>query len=80
MAAAGKAAIDFIEVESSNVHSWKYDSGRKVVTVRFHNGSAYEYPDVTQKEWDEYRNAKSAGKIVAVQLRMKSYNRIDDWK
>ncbi|MGE3468651.1 MAG: KTSC domain-containing protein [Pyrinomonadaceae bacterium] len=65
---------------SSNVHSHKFDSERDVITLRFHNGTAYEYPNCSDKLYADLKAAASVGSFVAKQLRPRPYVQIADWK
>lgn len=78
--AAAVTSEDFIEYESSNVHSGRFDPARKVIIVRFHNGSSYEYPGCDLKLWKDMNKAPSVGKFVSQQLSKKPYTKIEDWK
>ncbi len=47
-------------VESSNVATIGYEDG--VLEVEFKNGGVYQYPDVTQEEFDSPVKADSVGR------------------
>lgn len=74
-------SLEFLEVEgSSNIASRAYDPARKVIVVRYHSGSQYEYPDCDYRVWKDFNEAESAGKFVYAQLGKKAYKKLDDWK
>lgn len=79
--AAVKEAKDFIEFESTNVHSAKFDPARKVIVVRFHSGTAGEYAKCDYKLWKAMNAAKSLGSFLHKELKPgHEWTRIDDWK
>jgi|GEM_PF-6082609 len=77
---------EFQKVVSNNIDAAKYDPAARVITVRFQNGTAYEYPGCDTKLWKEFgkqfdgKDGRSAGKFLNARLRSKPYARIDDWK
>jgi hypothetical protein len=60
----GKLIIEHVHVDSSNISSIGYDSQRKVLEVRFHNGLTYQYFDVPTYLHQELMNASSHGKFL----------------
>ncbi|VIO73884.1 KTSC domain-containing protein [Bradyrhizobium ivorense] len=48
-------------VESSSIEAVGHDPDRKVLTVRFKNGSTYEYHGVTVDHHTDLMGAKSVG-------------------
>jgi hypothetical protein len=50
---------------SSNIESWEYDSGRKILRVVFRSGAVYEYEGVPADVAEEGEDAPSAGAWLA---------------
>lgn len=57
-------AIEMIRVTSSNVYSIGYNFDKKSVIVEFHDGSQYEYYNVSEREFLALRDADSVGKYL----------------
>jgi hypothetical protein len=53
--------MDMQAVSSSNVAAVGYDADSRKLRVEFHNGSTYEYSDVSQETFDELVAADSVG-------------------
>ena len=51
-------------VESSNLKAIGYDDNNAILEIEFKNGSAYEYYDVPQYEYDGFMSADSKGKYA----------------
>lgn len=82
MATAG--ALKFEPITSSNLESAAYDREWKELTVRFKNGTAYKYFDVTPTLWRDFKKlfdgrAGSAGSFFAKQIRFLSNEKQEDW-
>lgn len=75
-----KTELTFELVDSTRIHSRAYDAARKVIVLRFPDGSQYEYPDCDERAWKDFVGAKSAGSHLYKQLNKKAYKRIDNWK
>ena len=56
-----KEAIYKEDVESSNLHSVRYDDEQEILLLKFLNGSVYEYYDVPEEVYDELITADSKG-------------------
>ena len=54
--------MERISVESSNIKSIGYDSGREVLEVSFNNGGVYHYHGVSYQTYQELMSADSKGK------------------
>lgn len=59
------AEIRMIPVVSSNVESIGYDSETQTLRVSFLNGSTYEYKNVPDIEFENFKNAPSIGSYLA---------------
>jgi hypothetical protein len=63
------------QIKSSNLHSASYNSVTKELTVNFHNGSTYKYPNVSTSLNDRFEetfsgeNGKSAGKFFNAEIK-----------
>lgn len=51
-------------VESSNLKAIGYDQENAILEIEFKDGSAYEYYDVPQYEYDGFMSAGSKGKYA----------------
>lgn len=67
---------EMIPVESSNIVAigWKFDEledgvsyGR--LTIQFKGGSTYDYERYPENDWDEFREAESAGRFFHSRIR-----------
>ena len=56
--------MDMKPVDSSTLAAVGYDSNSAVLCIEFKNGSAYEYFDVPQYEYDGLMSADSHGKYA----------------
>lgn len=56
--------MKFRPLISSNLESCHYDEGSKTLTVKFRNGSSYNYGGVVKDHYEGLINAKSAGKYL----------------
>jgi hypothetical protein len=54
-----------IPVASSNVESIGYDNKTQVLRVKFLNGSAYEYKNFPEIEFESFKSAPSIGSYLA---------------
>lgn len=71
---------DFKPIVSSNLEAAKYDESTRELIIRFKNGRAYKYPDVSPELYADLLAADSAGSFFATQIRNLSNERIEDWK
>jgi len=53
------------KVKSSNINHIAYNPETKVLEVEFKSGNAYEYHNVTQNAYDNFKAAESYGKYFA---------------
>ena len=53
--------MEMIPVQSSNISAIGYDDSNGTLVIEFTSGSAYEYYDVPQYEFDNLLNADSKG-------------------
>lgn len=58
-----------ISVSSSNVHSIGYNSEKCLLTVRFLNGTQYQFEGVPESVYREFMGASSAGSYFAKHIR-----------
>jgi len=56
-------------VSSSTVSGIGYDPATLTLEVHFNNGSIYQYFDVPQNVYDQFRTAPSAGQFLAQNIR-----------
>lgn len=71
---------DFKPIVSSNLESGAYDPAAKVLIVRFKNGRAYKYTEVSPEIFADLMAAESAGSFLARQIRPLPNERIEDWQ
>lgn len=62
-------------VESSNIDAIGFHPELGIV-VRFRNGSTYAYPNSTEAEMAEFRNAPSKGRWFHRNLRSRQFRRL----
>ena len=84
------ASDGFEDIVSSNLAEAKFEAkggtAEGVIIVRFQNGTAYEYPNCSEKLWTDFRSqfdgkqGRSAGRFLAAQLKPRAYKKLDDWK
>lgn len=56
--------MDMIDVNSTNIAQIGYDPDASTLVIAFKDGSAYEYYDVPQHEFDGLNGADSIGKYA----------------
>lgn len=66
--------ITLIEVESSQIHAIGYDAENQRLGIRFKNcrgepTSFYQYENVSQADFDAFRNAESKGKYFGQHIK-----------
>ncbi len=76
---------EFKTITSSNLESASYDPASKELTVRFKNGRAYKYFDVSPELYADFEalfdgSNGSAGSFFAKQIKFISNEQIEDWK
>jgi hypothetical protein len=79
------AQTQFFPITSSNLDSAAFDRDWNELVVRFKNGTAYKYQDVTQSLWADFKKlfdgkSGSAGSFFAKQIRFLTNERIEDWQ
>ncbi len=57
--------MNMIQVSSTNLAAIGYDEASHTLRVEFRNGGTYDYFDVPQTEFDDFRNASSHGEYLA---------------
>jgi KTSC domain len=61
--------MEYIELNSSNLHSVKYEAESEILTVIFQNGSKYSYFDVPEKVYLGLINAGSHGSFFHAEIK-----------
>lgn len=61
----------FADFQSSNISKLTYDLSRQVLEVEFHNGSVYQYFEVGEGTWTDFKNAPSKGQFIHQHLKGK---------
>jgi hypothetical protein len=56
-------------VSSSNIVSAGYDPATETLEVEFQNGSVYQYYNVSQSVYEEFKSTPSKGKFIAYQIK-----------
>lgn len=51
-------------IDSSNIYRVSYDEAETLLEVEFHNGGIYQYLDVPNYIWEEFKQADSKGKYL----------------
>lgn len=70
----------YIEVESSNIHSFYYDETSKTMRVRFLSGAEYEYYRVPIRIFISLLNSQSHGQgFWKLARNVFSYSRLPNW-
>lgn len=71
--------MEWVAVQSSNVAAVGYDAERRVLGVRFSNGSEYEYRDVPESVYTNFLTSESPGQYFSRVVRNAgfSYARIN---
>lgn len=59
----------YTDFSSSNVARISYDSSSSTLEVEFLNGSIYQYYDVPQNVWEDFKSASSKGQFIHQHLR-----------
>lgn len=59
----------FSAFESSNISQISYDEATGTLQVTFHNGGAYQYFDVSENKWDDFKRANSKGQFLHQQIK-----------
>lgn len=61
--------MERIPVSSSNIASLGYDAATQTLQVEFLSGSIYQYFDVPQTVFEDFKNAGSKGRYLATQIK-----------
>ncbi len=61
----------YTDFSSSNVARISYDADNATLEVEFHNGSIYQYYEVSQNVWDDFKVAPSKGQFIHQYLKGK---------
>jgi len=61
----------YTDFSSSNVTRLSYDETSSTLEVEFHNGSIYQYYEVSAKIWEDFKNASSKGQFIHQNLKGK---------
>ena len=54
----------YTNFQSSNVARISYNKTNSTLEVEFHNGSIYQYFDVPQGVWENFKLAESKGQFI----------------
>jgi len=57
------------QIESSFIKSLEYDVERQEAICEFRDGKTFGYSPMTQKEFDDWVNAESAGKFFHAHIK-----------
>ena len=78
---------EFKTIVSSNLDSAQYDAESELLTVRFKNGTAYRYTDVSAETYRNFEetfdgeDGRSAGRFFSQHIRAGfQHEKLDDWK
>jgi hypothetical protein len=70
-----------IQADSSNLHRIVYNPTKKILYIEFRSGDRWAYYDVTQKEADGIRDAKSQGSFFHYMIKtQKRQKKVKDFK
>ena len=58
-----------MRVESTTVRSMGYQRRRKILEIEFHSGVVYQYLDVPERVYEEFRQAESKGRYFNCEIR-----------
>ncbi len=56
-------------LDSSSLASAGYDPAAQVLEVEFHNGGVYQYLEVDDAEYEEFRSAPSKGRYLNTEIK-----------
>lgn len=77
---------EFKSIVSSNLDSATYDAENELLTIRFKNGTAYQYTGVWPKTYRDFEetfdgeDGRSAGRFFSQHIRALDFEKLDDWK
>jgi hypothetical protein len=54
----------FSAFESSNISLLSYDLASQTLQVKFHNGTVYQYFNVSESTWEDFKKAQSKGQFL----------------
>ena len=69
MSAIKQSEPEWEDVESSNVHSVRYDASSRDLYVRFHGGATYKYAKVDSVIYAGLIHSDSVGKFLAQNIK-----------
>ena len=55
---------EYSSFDSSNIQLLRYNLAASILEVTFCNGGIYQYLDVPQHEWENFKSADSKGKFL----------------
>lgn len=71
---------NFEAVNSSNLKEAAYDEASRTMSVRFQNGTEYEYPETSKEDYEQFRatfqTEASSGKHFNQNFRGKTYRKV----
>ena len=59
----------YIDSNSSQIKKFAYSDEKQMLEVVFRNNSSYAYADVTQEEFEAFRDAESHGKHLNAEIK-----------
>lgn len=66
-----------VEINSTNLKSASYDTENELFTVKFNNGSIYQYEKFPWDQFTKFRMSDSQGKFLNEKVKGKySYNKV----
>ena len=65
--------MNYTDVTSSNIKAIAYDPSTLTLGVIFHTGKEYHYIGVTPDMFQDFSNAESKGKFLAVSIKPNPY-------
>jgi hypothetical protein len=60
---------EVIEKDSTVIQSWHYDYELETLTLRFKNGTVYEYYDVAESTYNAFAKADSLGEFFNSEIK-----------
>jgi hypothetical protein len=59
----------FSAFQSSNISIISYDESTGTLQVTFYNGAVYQYFDISENKWNDFKNAESKGQFLHQQVK-----------
>jgi hypothetical protein len=71
---------EFKPIKSSNLEAESYDAANQELVIRFKNGTAYKYFNVSPDLYREFKEADSAGSFFHLHIRRMEFEQLENWK